>query len=64
MRETFADGARRETLEEARAKVDIIAPYVLFNLTFVDQIYITFRLYFHDRSPDHFPFHMADILPD
>jgi ADP-ribose pyrophosphatase YjhB (NUDIX family) len=41
--ETAAEGARRETLEEARAKVDIIAPYTLLNLTFVNQVYIMFR---------------------
>jgi ADP-ribose pyrophosphatase YjhB (NUDIX family) len=41
--ETVAEGARREALEEARAKVDIIAPYTLLNLTFVDQIYLMFR---------------------
>jgi ADP-ribose pyrophosphatase YjhB (NUDIX family) len=41
--ETVAQGARRETLEEAKANVDIIEPYALFNLTFVDQIYFIFR---------------------
>jgi ADP-ribose pyrophosphatase YjhB (NUDIX family) len=41
--ETVAQGALRETWEEARAHVDIIEPYALFNLTFVDQIYFIFR---------------------
>lgn len=41
--ETAAEGARRETLEEARADVEIIAPYVLLNLTFVSQVYLMFR---------------------
>lgn len=41
--ETVAEGARRETLEEAKAKVEIIAPYTLLNLTFVNQVYIMFR---------------------
>lgn len=41
--ETVAAGAMRETLEEARAKVEIIAPFALYNLTFVDQIYLMFR---------------------
>jgi len=41
--ETVADGARREALEEARAKVEIIAPYTLLNLTFVNQVYLMFR---------------------
>lgn len=41
--ESVADGAIRETWEEARAKVQIIEPFALFNLTFVDQIYFLFR---------------------
>jgi ADP-ribose pyrophosphatase YjhB (NUDIX family) len=41
--ETVAMGACRETMEEARAKVSLIAPYAMYNLTFVDQIYLFFR---------------------
>ncbi len=41
--ESAAEGAQRETFEEALATVDIIAPYTLINLTFVNQIYIMFR---------------------
>lgn len=41
--ETVAQGARRETEEEARAQVDIVQPYLLFNLTFVNQVYLMFR---------------------
>lgn len=41
--ETVAEGAKREALEEARADIEIIAPYVLLNLTFVAQIYLMFR---------------------
>jgi ADP-ribose pyrophosphatase YjhB (NUDIX family) len=41
--ETVADGARREALEEARANVEIVAPYILLNLTFVNQVYLMFR---------------------
>lgn len=41
--ETVAEGAKRETWEEAHAAVEIIAPFALFNLTFVDQIYLIFR---------------------
>lgn len=41
--ESVADGAKRETWEEACARVDIIEPFALFNLTFVDQIYFLFR---------------------
>lgn len=41
--ETVAEGAIRETWEEAHAAVEIIAPFALFNLPFVDQIYLIFR---------------------
>jgi ADP-ribose pyrophosphatase YjhB (NUDIX family) len=41
--ETVAEGAKREILEEACANVEIIAPYVLLNLTFVAQVYLMFR---------------------
>jgi ADP-ribose pyrophosphatase YjhB (NUDIX family) len=41
--ETVAAGAARETLEEACARVVGLAPFALFNLTFVHQIYLMFR---------------------
>ena len=41
--ETVAQGAQRETLEEAGAQIEIIAPYALFNITYVSQIYVMFR---------------------
>jgi ADP-ribose pyrophosphatase YjhB (NUDIX family) len=41
--ETVAEGARRETLEEAGARVEILAPYALFNICYVNQVYIMFR---------------------
>jgi ADP-ribose pyrophosphatase YjhB (NUDIX family) len=41
--ETVAAGACRETMEEARAEVAIIAPYSMYNITFVNQIYLFFR---------------------
>jgi ADP-ribose pyrophosphatase YjhB (NUDIX family) len=41
--ETVAEGACRETLEEARADVAIVAPYSMYNITFVNQIYLFFR---------------------
>ena len=41
--ETVTEGAKRETLEEACATVEILAPYALFDLTFVNQIYLIFR---------------------
>jgi len=41
--ETVIQGAIRETWEEARAKVEILAPYCLFNLLHVNQLYIIYR---------------------
>jgi ADP-ribose pyrophosphatase YjhB (NUDIX family) len=41
--ETVEQGAVRETLEETRSHVSIIAPYRMFNLVFVHQIYLMFR---------------------
>ena len=41
--ETAADGARRETWEEARARVNQLTPYALFDLTFVNQLYLMYR---------------------
>jgi len=41
--ESVQQGAVRETLEETRAHVQIIEPYRLFNIVFVDQIYFMFR---------------------
>ena len=41
--ETVAAGAARETLEEACARVVGLVPFALFNLTFVNQVYLMFR---------------------
>lgn len=41
--ETVMQGAIRETWEEARAKVEILAPYCMFNLLHVNQLYIIYR---------------------
>ncbi|PIE60917.1 MAG: NUDIX hydrolase [Desulfobacterales bacterium] len=41
--ESVQDGAVRETLEETLARVEIIAPYRMFNIVFVEQIYMMFR---------------------
>jgi 8-oxo-dGTP pyrophosphatase MutT (NUDIX family) len=40
--ETAAEGAARETYEEARASVKDLDPYFLFDLTFIAQIYLLF----------------------
>ena len=41
--ETVAQGAQRETYEEAGANIQIFAPYALFNICHVNQIYLIFR---------------------
>jgi len=41
--ETTAQGAARETWEEAYAKVDILSLYSLYNLPHIDQVYLMFR---------------------
>jgi ADP-ribose pyrophosphatase YjhB (NUDIX family) len=41
--ETVSEGAAREAYEEARARVEIVAPYVMFNICYVDQVYLMFR---------------------
>ncbi len=42
-KESVQDGAKRETYEETMAHVQIVEPYRLFNIIFVDQIYLMFR---------------------
>jgi ADP-ribose pyrophosphatase YjhB (NUDIX family) len=41
--ETAEQGAVRETFEEAGSRVEIVAPYALFSLTFADHIYFMFH---------------------
>lgn len=41
--ETTCEGARRETLEEANAEVDIDGLYTIFNLPHISQVYFFFR---------------------
>jgi ADP-ribose pyrophosphatase YjhB (NUDIX family) len=48
LNETVEQGALRETWEEARARVEILAPYSMFNLTHVNQLYIIFRARLED----------------
>ena len=51
--ETVSEGAIRETLEEAGAKVDNLVPYALLNLAFINQVYLIFRCRLTD--PKFFP---------
>ena len=48
--ETVAAGAERETFEEARAKVEILEPYALYNICYVNQIYLMFRARLVDQK--------------
>jgi ADP-ribose pyrophosphatase YjhB (NUDIX family) len=41
--ETTQDGAARETLEEAHARVEVLDLYTLFSLPHIDQVYLLFR---------------------
>lgn len=41
--ETTLQGATRETLEEANARVDVQSLYTTFNLPHIDQVYMFFR---------------------
>ena len=41
--ETSQEGAARETLEEANARVEVGGLYSLFNLPHIDQVYMLFR---------------------
>ena len=47
--ETVSAGAQRETFEEARARVEILAPYALYNICYVNQIYLMFRARLMDQ---------------
>jgi NADH pyrophosphatase NudC (nudix superfamily) len=63
--ETVAQGAQRETIEEAGANIQILAPYAFFNIPW-GQIAFTvieksLRLYFKDRPTGSYPFHIGDI---
>ena len=48
--ESVQEGALRETLEETRATAQIIEPYRLFNIVFVDQVYFMFRARLTDNT--------------
>jgi ADP-ribose pyrophosphatase YjhB (NUDIX family) len=47
--ETVAEGAARETYEEARARLERLTPYALYNICIVNQIYFMFRARLVDR---------------
>lgn len=41
--ETLIEGAQRETLEEAGARVEKLEPYALMSIAYISQVYIIFR---------------------
>lgn len=41
--ETTLQGAARETLEEANARVDVVQLYALYNIPHINQVYMLFR---------------------
>ena len=41
--ETVVDGAQRETVEEAGARVEMLEPYALMSIAYISQIYLMFR---------------------
>ena len=41
--ETMMDGARRETREEADVELQALTPFAMFDLPFINQIYLMFR---------------------
>jgi NADH pyrophosphatase NudC (nudix superfamily) len=53
--ESVRAGALRETYEEAQLRAEIIAPYRLFDLVFVNQLYLMFRarILVPDFGPTH-----------
>lgn len=48
--ETTAQGAERETHEEANARVQILGPYALYNIPHINQVYLLFRARLSDLA--------------
>ena len=48
--ETLSEGAEREALEEARAKIEDLKPYALYNICYVNQVYFMFRARLVDEN--------------
>ena len=48
--ETLAAGAKREAFEEARANIEILAPYALYDICYVNQVYLMFRAHLKDNN--------------
>ena len=48
--ETVSDGAAREAYEEVFANVEITEPYVMYNISYVNQVYLMFRARLMDND--------------
>ena len=48
--ESITEGAKRETLEEACARVEIIAPYAIMSISHISQVYLLFRARLLDKN--------------
>jgi ADP-ribose pyrophosphatase YjhB (NUDIX family) len=48
--ETTAEAATRETLEEANARVDLIGPYTMYSVTYVNQVHLYYRAALRDTD--------------
>ncbi|MSQ59005.1 MAG: NUDIX domain-containing protein [Betaproteobacteria bacterium] len=48
--ETTGDGAMRETLEEAGARVEMLEPYAIYNIPHISQVYLLFRARLKDSQ--------------
>ncbi|MFN0314582.1 MAG: NUDIX hydrolase [Burkholderiales bacterium] len=48
--ETTGDGAMRETLEEAGARVELLEPYAIYNIPHISQVYLLFRARLKDSE--------------
>jgi len=48
--ETLSEGVKRETLEEAGARIKVITLYTIFNLVHISQVYLIFRAHLLDLN--------------
>jgi len=48
--ESTEEGAARETWEEARARVEIVAPFTLMSVPHIDQVHLYYRAHMIDDS--------------
>ena len=63
--EKAEDGAIRETMEEAGAAIEIIQPFVVYNIPQANQVFssstFTIKKYFEDRKSGNFKTYLASF---